>query len=71
MSVPYFIHLIDPGRLELWLPGMLSNWSHVAIATLASLVGFVIYQAVRLLLIQPYCSVLRDLPGPENHSFRE
>ncbi|KAG9036108.1 hypothetical protein FRB95_009896 [Tulasnella sp. JGI-2019a] len=53
---------INLPNLQLWLP---CDHQQLAIITTTSLFTYITYKAIDILVIRPYVSVLRDLPGPE------
>ncbi|KAG8855329.1 hypothetical protein FRB96_007127 [Tulasnella sp. 330] len=60
--------LIDPSNLErfqLWLADFPYDRKQVALVATASTFAYISYKAIDMLVIKPYLSVLRDLPGPE------
>ncbi|KAG9003793.1 hypothetical protein FRB93_010809 [Tulasnella sp. JGI-2019a] len=52
-------------HFQLWLAEFPFDRQQLAIATTASLFTYVAYKAIDILVIKPYVSALRDLPGPE------
>lgn len=63
--MPSLIALSNLDHVRLWLSDFPCGRQQAAIAATASLLAYISYKAIDTLVVKPYFSPLRNLPGPE------